>query len=148
MSSRRNPYIVLGVDFGTPVAEAKRAFALASRRVRRHPDPPFTMEDVTAAEREVQDLADPVRSIGIFRVPADPDAYEPDGAGDLLSLAPRNLPRQRVAAAEEVARELEARVQSARAEAVGDAVAPGLDALAAELRAALAVPGADPRAET
>jgi hypothetical protein len=134
MSSRRNPYIVLGIDFGTPVDEAKKAFASASRRLRRHPDPPFSMEDVTAAEREVQDVTDPAGSIGIFRVPADPGAYEVDGSGELLSLAPRNFPRQTGTSAESSAHELNARLLAVKARCLDDALASGLDALADQLR--------------
>jgi hypothetical protein len=153
MSTRRNPYIVLGVDFGAPVIEAKKAFALVSRRIRRHPDPPFTIEDVTAAEREVQDLVDPPRSIGIFRVPADPGAYEPDGTGDLLSLAPRNLPRQGGGGGQDAAQELATRLQAVKAQALSEAARPGLDTLADQLRSVLGgapppPPGSMPSSES
>jgi hypothetical protein len=134
MSDRRNPYIVLGIDFGTPVDEAKKAFASASRRLRRHPDPPFSMEDVTAAEREVQDLTDPAGSIGIFRVPADPGAYEVDGSGELLSLVPRNLARQAGTTGQSSAHDLNARLLAVNAQCLDTALAPGLDALADQLR--------------
>jgi len=134
MSTRRNPYIVLGIDFGTPVDEAKKAFASVSRRLRRHADPPFTLEDVTAAEHEVKQLTDPSGSTGIFRVPADPGAYEMEGAAELLSLAPRNLPRRTPPSPEGAAAELEALSLAFEARTLDAALAPGLDGLADQLR--------------
>jgi hypothetical protein len=139
MSTRRNPYIVLGIDFGTPVDEAKRAFASVSRRLRRHPDPPFTMEDVTAAEHEVKELTDPSGSTGIFRVPADPGAYELDGSGELLALVPRNLPRRAGPSSASTAHDLEARLLATKAQLLDAELAPGLDTLTGQLRS-LATP--------
>jgi hypothetical protein len=135
MATPRNPYIVLGIDFATPVDEAKKAFASVSRRLRRHPDPPFTLEDVTAAEHEIKQLTDPAGSTGIFRVPADPGAYEVAGAAEQLSLAPRNLPRRTPSSAQSTAAELEARARAFEAQILDNELVPGLDALADQLGA-------------
>jgi hypothetical protein len=95
MGDRRNPYLILGVDFASDPAEATAAFAKLSRRLRRgRSGTAFTLEDATWALHEVEQAAeDPEATIGVFRVPANPDVYEvPSGPG-LLSLEPENLGR-------------------------------------------------------
>jgi hypothetical protein len=91
---RRNPYLILGIDFGAEPAEAAAAFARLSRRLRRKPDGMFSLEDATWALHEIeQSASDPEAALGIFRVPANPDVYEiPSGAG-LVGLEPQNLTR-------------------------------------------------------
>lgn len=74
---RRNPYLILGVDYGAPNAAASKAFARASRRLRNDPDAPVSVEDLTWALQQVEhENTDPESSVDYFRVPADPTAYE------------------------------------------------------------------------
>jgi hypothetical protein len=93
---RRNPYLILGVDFGVEPAEAARAFARISRRLRRErtDEAPFTIEDATWALHEIEQAAtDPEAMLGIFRVPADPKAYQARSGPGIVGLQPQNLAR-------------------------------------------------------
>lgn len=96
MGDRRNPYLILGVDFAAESAEAAAAFARLSRRLRRarSGSAVFTLEDATWALHEIEQAAtDPEATIGVFRVPANPAAYEiPSGPG-IVGLEPQNLGR-------------------------------------------------------
>jgi hypothetical protein len=95
MPERRNPYFVLGLDFGAGPAAAQAAFARLSRRLRRGPGDRYGIEDATWALHEIEHAdPDPRLGLGTYRVPADPAAYDYPPAGGILSLAPRNLPRR------------------------------------------------------
>ena len=89
ISDRRNPYLVLGVPYGTSRAEATRAFAQRSRRARREATFPYTVDDMTWALHQIEaHLDNPSAAIDHFRVPADPSTLQvPPGPG-LLSLDP------------------------------------------------------------
>ena len=79
----RNPYLVLGIDYGTPLGEAKRAFARAARELKRGASR-RTIEraDLSSALNEVErEMKDPEADVRFFRVPANPSLYEPTGAG-------------------------------------------------------------------
>jgi len=82
---RRNPYLILGVPYGTTRADATRAFAQRSRRAKRSTTFPYTVEDLTWALHQVEaNLDDPTIAIDHFRVPADPaQLHPPDGPGVL-----------------------------------------------------------------
>ncbi|NHC45625.1 hypothetical protein [Motilibacter aurantiacus] len=70
----RNPYLVLGVPFGTSGQEATKAFARQSRRARRGIGP-YTLEDLTWALHEIEHGEhDPAADAGLYRVPALPEA--------------------------------------------------------------------------
>lgn len=82
-SKRRSPYLVLGVPFGASKGDAGKAFARATRRLRRSTAPPFDLEDLNWALHAVeQRVEDPSTSIDDYRMPADPALYEvPPGVG-------------------------------------------------------------------
>jgi hypothetical protein len=89
----RNPYLILGVDFGASRQDARRHFAHAARRIRREGGL-WTKEDLTWALHEVESLeTNPADTVDIFRVPADPTAFDPVGEG-LYSPPPVPLPRR------------------------------------------------------
>ncbi|NHC12377.1 hypothetical protein [Motilibacter deserti] len=70
----RNPYLVLGVPFGTSGQEATKAFARQSRRARRGIGP-YSLEDFTWALHEIEHGdSDPAHDAGLYRVPAVPEA--------------------------------------------------------------------------
>ncbi|WP_062381174.1 hypothetical protein [Demequina pelophila] len=96
MSERKhNPYLILGVPFGVTKREASRAFAKASRRLRRMADAPFEIEDLNAALHAIEhDLEDPHESIDHYRMPADPSVYEIPAAVGRLNPAPQPMARQ------------------------------------------------------
>ena len=80
---RRNPYLVLGVPYGTDRAIVVRSFAQRSRRARRDDAFPYSLEDLTWALHQVEaNLDDPTVAIDHFRVPADPSQLQlPEGPG-------------------------------------------------------------------
>jgi hypothetical protein len=123
--TERNPYLILGVDFGASGAEARRRFALAARRIRREGGR-WAKDDLTWALHEVESLeTDPADSVSIFRVPADPQAFEPAGEG-LFKPPPVPLPRRTEPTTPEV---LEGLRRAAARELVWMAVAAGSEQL-------------------
>ncbi|TDI52567.1 MAG: hypothetical protein E2O95_04105 [Acidobacteria bacterium] len=79
---RRNPYIILGLPFGSNEEEARAGFAKARRRLRRDPDAQYTTEDLTWALHQIEQLiTHPELAIDVYRVPADPGAIESDARG-------------------------------------------------------------------
>lgn len=80
---RRSPYLVLGLPFGAFKGDAAKAFARATRRLRRMPDAPYDIEDLNWALHAVEQRGDdPGSSIDDYRMPADSDIYAvPTGTG-------------------------------------------------------------------
>jgi hypothetical protein len=77
----RNPYLILGVDYASPSDRARRAFAHAARRIRRQGGT-WEVEDLNWALHEIEALeSNPADLVSIYRVPADPDVFEPAGEG-------------------------------------------------------------------
>lgn len=103
--AERNPYLILGVDFGASREDARRYFAHAARRLRRQGGI-WTREDLTWALHEIESLeANPGDTVSIFRVPADPGAFDPVGDG-LYRPAPVPLARRTELASEREQAEL------------------------------------------
>ncbi len=89
----RNPYLILGVDFGTSGDDARHAFAHAARRIRRSGGA-WDIEDLNWALHEVEALAsNPADGVSLYRVPADTAVFDPGGEG-LFRPAPARLPRR------------------------------------------------------
>jgi len=123
----RNPYLILGVDFGASSDDARRAFAHAARRIRRSGGV-WDIEDLNWALHEVEALeSNPADGVSLYRVPADRDVFEPAGEG---LFRPPPVPLERRTAAGE-----EATLAAARA-----AAARELDELLLEAIGALATP--------
>lgn len=93
---RRNPYFVLGVDYGASVSAATAAFGRKSRKVRRDPDAVFSVEDLTWALSQVeQAAASKEQDLGEhFYVPADPEPYAVSATEGILLLPVQPLPRE------------------------------------------------------
>lgn len=88
----RNPYLILGVDFGATHDEARRRFAHAARRVRRQGGV-WEIEDLNWALHEVEALeSNPADGVALYRVPADERAFVPAGDG---VFRPRPVPMAR-----------------------------------------------------
>lgn len=85
----RNPYLLLGIDYGSPPGEAKRAFARAARELKRGAArKSFERADLSWALNEIEHaIGDPEAHIDYVRVPANPELYEWSGSG-LLSPDP------------------------------------------------------------
>jgi len=91
---RRNPYLILGVDYGVDKKSASRSFARASRRIKRSTDTPYTVEDLTWALSEIEGFdGNPQDVVSLFRVPADPGIFTPAAVG-LLNPPPVPLARR------------------------------------------------------
>lgn len=96
----RNPYLIIGVDFGASAEEARHAFARAARRARREGGA-WAVEDLTWALHEIETLEqNPADLVSVYRVPADPTVFEPAGEG---LYRPRPVPAPRTTAHDEEA---------------------------------------------
>lgn len=77
----RNPYLILGVDFGADGDTARLAFARAARRVRREGGQ-WEVEDLGWALHEIEALeSKPADLVSVYRVPANPEVFHSAGAG-------------------------------------------------------------------
>lgn len=94
MTTRKSPYLILGVPYGASKTDAARAFAKAARRIRRMMDPPYDFEDLNWALHAIEQRSDdPALSIDDYRMPANESVYEiPDGEG-LLNPPVKRYPR-------------------------------------------------------
>jgi hypothetical protein len=110
----RNPYVMLGIPFGCPRELATKAFARKAKGMRRQRDAAAALTQLTWALNQVEEnLRDPRTALHVYRVPADPRAFDPTGTG-VLRPAPAPMPRQSGSSEHAWAELLEA----ARAEAV------------------------------
>jgi hypothetical protein len=91
---RRSPYLVLGVDYGTPIEQARKAFARRARDLRRNPSSVYDMEDLTWALHTIETLDDPAGSVEYFRVPANRAPIGAPTEGELFWPDPLPLPRR------------------------------------------------------
>ena len=90
----RNPYLLLGVDYGCAPDAARKSFARAARRIRRAGTDRISTEDLTWALNEIQNNhTDPFNEVDTFRVPADPQVFTPVGEG-FFAPAPTRLARR------------------------------------------------------
>lgn len=80
----RNPYLILGIPFGSSRTEANIAFARKSRSLRRQGDRGRAlMTDLTWALNQIDEaIADPETALEVYRIPADPLVFN-GGAGVL-----------------------------------------------------------------
>lgn len=98
----RNPYLILGVPFGASRDEANIAFARQARSLRRLGDAgKDRLVALTWALNQIDEaIADPHSAIDIYRIPADPDAFDPPGRG-LFTPPPEHLDRTTPASGED-----------------------------------------------
>lgn len=90
---RRNPYFILGIDYGASRDQARKASGRVIRRVRREPDALYGIEDVTWALHQVEQAIDnPESAIDYFRVPANPALFS-EAEGPSLDLPPTPMAR-------------------------------------------------------
>lgn len=134
---RRSPYLVLGLRFGASKAEAAKAFARATRRLRKMPDAPFDIEDLNWALHAVeQRVDDPATSIDDYRMPADGDAYAlPTGHGlfnPLVTPLERQSPTTSAADLDVVKSQIISEVAAALGRAIEDEPLPSIHRYAEE----------------
>ncbi|MGQ0631648.1 MAG: hypothetical protein ACT4P1_11430 [Sporichthyaceae bacterium] len=112
----RNPYVLLGIPYGSPRDLATRAFARKAKGQRRARvgESKEELTNLTWALNQVADnIRDPRTALHVYRVPADPGALDPIGDG-VLRPGPEFMPRTTPSSDAEWARLLDA----AREEAV------------------------------
>lgn len=91
---RRNPYLILGVDYGASKDDARRAAARVLRKLKSASNSPYTAEDVTWALHEVEHVNDdPEAGVTIFRVPASPGLLAMKPSKGIFAPPPRPEPR-------------------------------------------------------
>jgi hypothetical protein len=92
---RRNPYLILGVPYGSGREEATRAFAKASRRARREEFFPHSVEDLTWALNQIKaQIENPSTDLNTFRLPADPDVLSVPSLHDSEAFKPKPIERR------------------------------------------------------
>lgn len=91
----RNPYLILGIPFGSSREHAQMAFAKRARPLKRQGDAGRDMlTELTWALNQIDDaIVDPDKALHVYRIPADQGAFEGMGFG-LFSPAPERLERQ------------------------------------------------------
>jgi hypothetical protein len=104
----RNPYVELGIEFGASREEANFAFAAKARPLKRRQREDASAHDslieLTWALNQIDEaITDPDSAIDVYRIPADPLAFEPEGAG-LFAPAPVQLERQSTESEADLAR--------------------------------------------
>lgn len=93
IADMRNPYVMLGIPFGSPRDVATRAFARKAKGRRRQRAESSELTDLTWALNQVaENIRDPRTALHVYRVPADPGALEPVGEG-VLRPGPEPMPR-------------------------------------------------------
>jgi len=102
---RRNPYLILGLPYGSDRADATKAMARRSRIARREPEFPYSLEDLTWALNQIEaQIDDPTSSLDTYRVPADPSVLDlPPGPGILRPPPVRMERRTEPPSADEIA---------------------------------------------
>ncbi len=88
----RNPYVILGVPFGSPKSVANAAFARKAQALKRDGGSLDQMTDLTwALQRVSVAIREPATAMELYRIPADPEAFQADGDG-VLRPPPERLP--------------------------------------------------------
>ena len=73
---RRNPYLVLGLPYGSEIRDVKRAFAKRAKKVASRNVVAYTNEDLNWALFQLeQSQHDPEVDVAIYRIPANPDVF-------------------------------------------------------------------------
>jgi hypothetical protein len=92
---QKNPYVVLGVPFGSDRATCSAAFARRAKKLRRNPTSTITITDLTWALNQVDEaIRDPDTALHLYRVPADPDLFDVPETEGLLRPPPEPLARR------------------------------------------------------
>ena len=95
--NRRNPYLILGVPYGSSSEIATRAFAKNTKRSKHEENYPYSLEDLTWARNQIKaHLENPTSDLSTYRVPADPAALRPPqslaGVNILVKVLERRTP--------------------------------------------------------
>jgi hypothetical protein len=89
-----NPYVILGIDYGASLSEARKAFVRRVRAVKVEPEPIYSEDEVTAALHQLEQIArDPENAVEVYRIPGNPAVFE-ESVGGLLSFEPAPLARR------------------------------------------------------
>jgi hypothetical protein len=89
----RNPYVILGIAFGSSREQANIAFARKARPLRRAGAAGRgELTDLTWALNQVDEgISHPNAEMSIYRIPADPVAFAVPGSG-VLAPPPETMP--------------------------------------------------------
>lgn len=88
----RNPYVILGIPFGASREEANAAFARKARALRRDGADLDLMTDLTWALQRIDvSIREPATAMEMYRIPADPQAFQGEGGVGVLRPRPERL---------------------------------------------------------
>ena len=90
----RNPYVLLGLPYGASREQANVAFARRARALRRlGAEGKAQLTELTWALNQIDEaISDPDKELDVYRIPADPDAFEPKAVG-LFNPPPERMAR-------------------------------------------------------
>lgn len=95
MTRRLSPFLVLGIDYGSPADVAEQAFSRKARALRGMHDAPFTRDDLTWALNAVQHPTELLStSVDYARVPAGRADFPAPQPGELFCPFPQPLARR------------------------------------------------------
>lgn len=124
---RRNPYLILGIEYGTSRERSTEEFARRSRALRRDPNFPYTVDDLTWALHQVEDrISDPSLDLTVFRVPADPRSLEAPSGRGVLRFDPKPLARRTGPVTDEM-------IRAVRRRALNESIALAIEQEAAQI---------------
>lgn len=90
-----SPHVVVGVEPDLPRRDIDEAYARALKRLRNHPDPPFTREELNSALDALTNPDEDRSSFQTLQVSIDPGLYvRPKTIETTWLLQPRNLARR------------------------------------------------------
>ena len=81
----RNPYVSLGIPFGSSRAQANAAFARKAKALRRSgPDGIDQLTELTWALHQIDEaISNPAAAMELYRIPADPAIFSTSEQGVL-----------------------------------------------------------------
>lgn len=91
---QRNPYMILGIPFGSSRAEANVAFARKAKALRRGgPDGIDQLTELTWALHQIDEaIRHPAAAMELYRIPADPELFRSHCGEGVLRPPPESLP--------------------------------------------------------
>jgi hypothetical protein len=89
----RNPYVILGIEYGAPRDEANLAFARMARPLKRSKAQEALLNLTWALNQIDEAIKNPELALDIYRIPADKAAFESEGSG-IFAPPPEHLSRR------------------------------------------------------
>ena len=121
---RRNPYLILGVPYGSSIEVATKAFAKNTKKSRYEENYPYSLEDLTWARNQIKaHLENPTADLSTYRVPADPAALRPPQSFTGVNIPVQALERRTPAVTQQDLAQVMDQIRTEVAESIIDELA-------------------------